>query len=189
VKVLLLNGPPRSGKDALGNAIIKILGEERAVMAKFAHVLKVMTHNLYGIECETEQFDPIKDDPNDAFYGATPRQAYIAVSERLMKPLHGSDFFGERLADDVEDFYFDKDLVVVTDSGFKEEAEVLVRRFGRDAVYLVRLSRPGTDFSGDSRSYVDLDLPDGHVMVIRNEGPIEEMPYLAAYVLQQVGVA
>jgi len=45
----------------------------------------------------------------------------------------------------------------VPDSGFREEAEAIVREAGAGDVLLVRLHRPGHGFSGDSRGYIDLD--------------------------------
>ena len=45
---------------------------------------------------------------------------------------------------------------MVPDSGFREEAEVLVRKTGPENVLLKSLHRPGHGFEGDSRGYVDL---------------------------------
>lgn len=189
MKIILLNGPPRCGKDTLGAAIVEALTPGEGMRMKFATELKRMTHRLYGLMYGPEHFEDRKDQPCSEFYGATPRQAYIAVSEKLVKPLHGKDFFGERLADDVESWRRSRTFVAVTDSGFREEAEVLVRRFGAGNVFLVRLARLGTDFKNDSRGYVDLDLPEGHVIDLRNDGPIEDVPRLASMVLGAVALA
>jgi hypothetical protein len=42
---------------------------------------------------------------------------------------------------------------LISDSGFFEEAKPLIDYFGERNCLLIRLSRPGYDFSNDSRSY------------------------------------
>ena len=161
-KVLLLNGPPRSGKDFGGGALVREALENgnQACVAKFAHVLKERTHAAYGVlhhgqPAPHDWFETQKDSPVGEFLGRTPREAYIAFSEQFMKPLHGSNIFGRLLLADLRQ-QGHPDLVVVTDSGFREEAEVLVRFYGAHNVTHVRLHRPGRTFTGDSRTYIDL---------------------------------
>ncbi len=155
-RVVLLNGPPRVGKDTAAAALL-----DRFVSAArlgFADELKVMTHRLYGHPGEFDAFEHCKDTASAAFLGATPRQAYIGVSERLMKPLHGDDVFGRlwsrRAAQLVE---AGAQMIVVPDSGFHIEAmSGPIASFGADRVLLLRLHRRGHDFSNDSRGHIDL---------------------------------
>lgn len=161
MKVILVNGPPRSGKDEFGTALIVALQAEKrpAIRAKFADELKCMTHRLYiGRPEPPDAFESVKDTARPEFFGISPRRAYIAVSERLMKSVHGQDIFGRLLANNLRGFEktAPNGFVVVTDSGFVEEAQVLISRFGEENVVLVRLYRPGVTFDGDSRSYIDL---------------------------------
>ena len=97
-KIILLNGPPRCGKDYAGN----LLTGPGARVAKFAHVLKERTHAAYSIlhrgqPAPHDWFETTKDEPCGEFLGRTPREAYIAFSEQFMKPLHGVDIFGRLL--------------------------------------------------------------------------------------------
>ena len=154
-KIILLNGPPRCGKDYAGN----LLTGPGARVAKFAHVLKERTHAAYSIlhrgqPAPHDWFETTKDEPCGEFLGRTPREAYIAFSEQFMKPLHGVDIFGRLLLAELAKH--EDDLVIVTDSGFREEAEVLVKHYGAHNVRHVRLHREGRTFSGDSRGYIDL---------------------------------
>jgi hypothetical protein len=158
-KVLLLNGPPRSGKDFGGGALVRDF-DGTACVAKFAHVLKERTHAAYGVmhhgrPAPHDWFETQKDSPVGEFLGRTPREAYIAFSEQFMKPLHGDNIFGRLLLADLRQGE-PHDLIVVTDSGFRSEAEVLVRFYGEHNVTHVRLHRPGRTFTGDSRTYIDL---------------------------------
>jgi len=204
LQILLINGPPRCGKDTLGSAVVDAVNLRRATgqpslpearRFKFATALKETAHRAY-LACPPgegeDAFESRKDVPCPEFFGRTPREVYIAVSERLMKPLHGPRVLGDMLAESI-DLYRERAnaadmLAVVTDSGFREEAEVLVDRYGAPAVRQVLLWRPGCTFAGDSRSYVDLDLPRTQVLALRNEGPIESIPSLTAQVLAWMGL-
>lgn len=168
-KLILVNGPPRSGKDTVGQ-ILQSYHESsspRAVyLAKMAGALKTATHALYSeltkdveFPLKHDAFEAVKDQPCDEFLGATPRQAYIAVSEQLVKPLHGQSTWGRILANNLSKDWLARDAadyVVVTDSGFAPEAIPLMELFGVENTVLLHLYRPGTDFSKDSRNYIRL---------------------------------
>jgi hypothetical protein len=149
--LLLLNGPPRSGKDTIGN----VLCDHGWVRLSFARVLKDMTHRMYGVTCAHDRFEESKNKPCGAFYGKTPRQAYIAVSETLIKPLHGKQFFGERILDQLKPFDVSKSRynIVITDCGFADEVRVVASKYRST---LVRVLRPSYSFQNDSRSYLSL---------------------------------
>lgn len=185
MQILLVNGPPRVGKDTLGELCVEHLfhedGNVSIFVEKFARILKERTHALYGYsEYEHDHFEKVKDEPCDEFYGVTPRKAYQSVSENLMKPLHGESIFGTLLADDIDDMAHEMgsypDLVVITDSGFHPEAREIIRRFhGGDNITLVRLHRKGCTFEGDTRGYIDLASEGVPGVDLTNDGPKEEL--------------
>ncbi len=174
--VVFLNGPPRSGKDTIGRIITDAVPGARAV--KFAHALKVATHALfaglqgrqvdldkhgYGVGNfhelhEDDVYEFCKGDPRDEFFGKTPREAYIAVSELLCKPVFGQQFFGRLLADEIGRNP-GVPVWAITDSGFADEAVPIIQAVGRENCTLVRVRRSDCTFAGDSRSYIDLDVP------------------------------
>lgn len=149
MKVVLLNGPPSSGKDTVGEMLYCDL--PAAAIFKFAQPIIDYMRDVHGIDMRTVE----KDQPHDDLHGRTPREVAIAYSERMCKPLFGDAYFGDLLALDVERQAAQADglVAIVTDSGFRAEAAALARRVGPQNCLLVRLSRHGTDFSGDSRSY------------------------------------
>ena len=159
MKLILINGPPRSGKDTAGAFLSTLLG---AHIGKFAKVLKEAAHALYGMpNLPHDAFEDRKDKPCPEFFGKTPREIYIALSETYFKPLHGEDIFGQLLLKDLlnEESQFDfEGPVTVTDSGFVPEAMVLINHFGPENCCLLRMWRPGYDYSGDSRGYIDLPI-------------------------------
>lgn len=164
-KIILLNGPPRCGKDFAGEILFR---HYEYFPQKFAAELKYRTHCVYEIpHLEADYFEDCKEDPCHEFLGLTPRQAYIAVSEQYFKPVHGTDIFGKFLLETLQ-HYPSVDNHVITDSGFVEEAQVLIDHYGADAVTLVRIHREGCNFSNDSRSY--LELPGVRTIDIVNDG-------------------
>lgn len=179
--VVLLNGPPRVGKDTAAEALLTLKDDKGApVFARqgFADELKDMTHRLYGVlGVPFDHFEPYKDMASYSFHGISPRRAYIAVSENLMKPLYGPQVFGELWLRRWARLNSGFPGAVVPDSGFAKEAEVLIDAVGVDNVLLVRLARDGTSYVNDSRSYVD--LPAVQTVTLKNEGSIADFQRLA----------
>lgn len=167
IRILLLNGPPRSGKDAIGHALAQRIRGSRIV--KMAEYLKLATHRLYDCvseACEDAAFyELVKDQPLDVFFGLTPRQAYIHVSESYFKPIHGSAFFGDRLVETIKGLWeSDARTFIVTDCGFKEEVVPLIYAFKPSSISILQLRRKGTSFSSDSRGYLSSEFINGHAL-------------------------
>ena len=173
MKLVLLNGPAGSGKDTAGRAIAVQMG---AKVVKFAEALKLTTHALYGLDgAHAAAFEHVKDAPCGLFFGRSPRQAYIEVSERMVKPVLGDDFFGRVLAQrliGLRDSFIEP--AVATDSGFAGEAAPVVDALGAANVLLVRIHADGRgkDFQGDSRGYIS--LPGVTTLDVHNDGPDPE---------------
>ena len=177
-RILILNGPPRSGKDSLANHIVSLNPLWRHL--KFASTLKQMTHRLYNIPEEyAKAYEKDKETPRPEFYGLSARQAYINVSEQYIKPTHGTDFFGQALATQIEK-YLSSTIYhnfVISDGGFWDEILPLILKFHASAITVVYLSREGSNWSKDSRNYISqdkLDFYEVQTVAISNEGDKEE---------------
>lgn len=154
-RVLLVNGPPGSGKDTVADYVYALWGARRL---KFAEPLKASVPKLFNLtdaEWVRMQERDQKEKPQEKLFGMTPRTAQIWVSEDVMKPQFGEDVFGRLLWNRVQSS--PAELFVVSDSGFQPEAEVLIEKLGAENLALIRLSRPGCSFDGDSRDYVHLN--------------------------------
>lgn len=162
-KILLLNGAPRCGKDTMA----AWFEEQGWFHGKFSKVLKERTHELYGLKnIPYDYYEGVKDLPHEDFFGISPRQAYINVSERLMKPVHGDDIWVRMFIRELESTAHD--YVIVSDLGFQVEWETLIQHFGYDKISLGVIYRAGYDFSNDSRNYV---APRGPWKYIKPPGP------------------
>jgi len=141
MKVILLNGPPRSGKDTIGEMLKNHLPV--CALRKFAQPIVDFMAREFDIDMETCE----KDKPHPDLHGRTPREVAIAYSERLCKPLFSVRHFGYEALKSISPEW---NYTLFTDSGFSHEAEVLAEHF---PVLQVLLYRPGYNFQGDSRSY------------------------------------
>jgi len=155
IKILVLNGPPGCGKDTLALHIVKEFPQAEHI--KFANELKAMTHRLYNSPLlHPNSFEDCKDAPNDIFYGLTPRQAYINVSEIYIKPIHGQRFFGEVLAREIKTKEKEgKSLFVISDGGFIQELIPLTQITYQSDINIVKIYRDGCNYKGDSRNYLN----------------------------------
>ena len=148
------NGPPGIGKDTIADLILKS-ADNKVYRGTLATMIREMAAEHY----EMPEFPTISSDreTKDTFYPGfpkgvvTPRQALIFFSERIIKPIHGADYFAERFAAEMEKY----PMSVMTDLGFDVEAHCLADRI--DFNIIVQLHHPEFDFSGDSRSYVNIE--------------------------------
>lgn len=146
--VLLLNGPPRSGKDTIGFAL-KQLYPEQITLHKFADPIYDMVCGLTGIS--RDRIEAFKDDELPILNHMTPRQWMIKYSEQFIKPELGRDIWGHSLAQRMLNDPADNGVHIVTDLGFTEEVGPIVDAFGWSRIQLVHLHRNGCTFDNDSR--------------------------------------
>ena len=182
IKIILFNGPPRSGKDTVADFAMQHLGK-RATKYRFAAPLKDGVHALFGFGgVDTEFFNKSKDQPTEVFKGLfgdkeinTPREAYILMSENFLKPVFGEDFFARVAVRNLKNIR--KPVVVISDCGFDVEVSKLVEAFGEKNVALVHLYREGCAFKTegvkDSRAYVtDIEC---EKFTIGNDGSVHDL--------------
>lgn len=165
MRIILLNGPARSGKTTAAKMLSAVIPECATI--GFSYHLKVMVHTVYlgrtGAALDPDAFDGCKGEPQEVLSGMSWRQAYIHYSEKVIKPLHGEDWFGEQFVRSAH--ASGADFVIAPDSGFVPEVSCAVREFGAANVRLVRIYKDGCSFAGDSRDYISMK----HLGVVENE--------------------
>lgn len=155
--VILLNAPPRAGKDTAAEWFENNSNGLGVVEhMKFSKLLKERTHAMYGnAELPYDHFESSKDTPQDFFLGISPRQAYINFSELYMKPVHGQSVWVDLLSTEINNSL--ANTIVISDLGFQVEFDRL-RELNTDIrFFLLKIYRKGYDFSNDSRDYVKMD--------------------------------
>lgn len=170
--IIILNGPPGCGKDAICQYL-----EDYWIDCKHLEVKKRLFElvlSISGMEpgkwWDLYQNRVTKGQPHPELANLSPRQFMIHVSENVMKPLFGSDYFGRYAAKQVRES--SRDLLVFSDGGFPDEVRLLS---AVGSVHLVHVYREGYSFEGDSRSYLDPNLPylSTFLRVDQKEGDID----------------
>lgn len=173
-RVLILNGPPRSGKDTLSKLLRQGGIFETQINGSFKRPLQEVTAAILGMSFQEflERYEEIKDRPCPNGLPLTVRKLMIKISEEWVKPLGGKRYFGDMayrraLIDSYNAKVFPQTLypsviegttVIYTDGGFGEEVLMFVEKIGAENVHIVRIHRPGVDFSEDSRRYLTADI-------------------------------
>jgi hypothetical protein len=193
-RVIFFNGPPNCGKDTAVKAImddVKFQGSVLAAHNKLTEPLKKGVHALFNMIYSWDYYDDPKvaSDKNVglvSLLGMSPREAYIWMSEEVMKPKFGEDVFGQLALNTIRK---DKrvELHLFSDSGFVYEACPIVDFIGPHNCMVVEIhaTRNGVPltFKGDSRSYIGEELtqmkPGVIVRKIYNDiaGPEERSMY------------
>lgn len=151
---ILLNGPPRAGKDTAVEALSKAFGPSAEVF-KFTRPVKDLTHRLAGLDCPHDAYEDLKDTPLPEFGGRTPRQAYIDTS-RDLKAREGEDAVARLFVDAIS--ASEASVILNPDCGDDMEALRVAEAFSHDAVLVIRIHREGHDFSNDCRTWVTSPL-------------------------------
>ena len=137
--LLILNGPPRSGKDTIAKRLTDFIHVE------FKEELFNMAIEMSGVPSDEwfaryegyiqengpyENFKTtwLKNEPWDKLNGLSQREFMIKVSEEWAKPLFGKDVFGKRLKERLDCKAWKEDESFVTsDGGFFEEMLPFIR--------------------------------------------------------------
>ena len=174
--VIILNGPPGSGKDTIADFIA---AEFNADHLRFKTKLYAITALINNIKLDTFMRYASDKDTKDSVElarGLTARQLLIETSENVIKPYYGKDYFGNDVGDSI--LTSDKSLFVLSDGGFPEELSSMIAagRLNRSDVVIVKLYRNGCNFDNDSRSYFDESLLHSDIKVITFVNNLELYP-------------
>ncbi len=170
--IILVNGPPYSGKDTFAG-IVKKYYSSVASHRKFSAPLKKGLTEMFRLtQHEVDRLEADKETPSPLLGGMSWRQAQIWLSEEVMKPRFGADILGRLLCKGVDGIDPRRRLVVVSDSGSITEAQVVRERHGDHSVHVVELHKTGCSFKGDSRSYWSDASWNRHVL--HNDGTLAD---------------
>jgi len=163
--IILFNGPPRSGKDAAAD----YFKEKGWKHLSFKYQLYKETAKYFGVDYEwfMERYDDrsVKEVPHMDLGHMSCREAMIYVSEEIVKPKRGLDYFGNQVANEID---LNKNYAI-SDGGFVDELIPIINKIGDNNFVLVQLTRDGCDYSTDSRRYFDGDVQQEYINSHRTE--------------------
>jgi hypothetical protein len=163
--IVLFNGPPRSGKDAAAD-YFKDKGWKHL---SFKYQLYKETARYFDVDYDwfMERYDDrsVKEVPHADLGHMSCREAMIYVSEIIVKPKRGLDYFGQQVANEID---LSKNYAI-SDGGFVDELIPIINKIGDNNFVLVQLTRDGCDYSTDSRRYFDGDVQQEYINSHRTE--------------------
>jgi len=174
-KIIIANAPADAGKD---EAIAYFKRKYGTHSFSFKTELIALTLKLYCISealWNSWYTREGKELPRAELGGVSCRQALIRVSEMIVKPNFGKDYFGRAEAVKLKALADQGSIVAAcSDGGFNEELGPLISTFGSENIYILRIHRPGRDFTGDSRNWIDHpDIPIYNYFNVKNQGSLD----------------
>jgi hypothetical protein len=171
-RLILFNGPPRSGKDTAASHIYK--STHGAIMFKMSAPLKQGVRAFFDLtDAEVRELEATKDTPSPLLFNYSYRDVQISLSEHWAKEFFGFHVFGKLAARKLRRAV--SNVFICSDSGFDYEAKPLIDYIGPANTLLVRLHRAGKTFDKDSRGHITFG-PDAGVTEVDmfNNGSVRD---------------
>jgi len=168
--IILVNGPPRCGKDTFINIAKKNLSSSVAYAT--GKILKDVVKAIYNLDHHTiKLLEECKEDKAPQLGGYSYRQAQIDVFHWL-EERHGPDVLVTLSKKAIQGLIA---RYILIDVGRQAEADAYQQEFGYTNTCLVTIERPNCTFEGDSREEVKRPLPGGfiHQSHINNQYDLE----------------
>ena len=194
-KTIILNAPPNAGKDTIAEALCSYTGAMHMEMKDHLYTvtaslfnmplvklngmctdrdrkdrqtqLLILPINKYNQLCRITGSKPVRGVSPKSCHAISPREALIYTSELVVKPAFGSDYFGKIANDNIQVCG-----AVFSDGGFDDELPPIL--IGQKDVYIVKFSREGCNWEGDSRSWLTTQagVPE---LVTTNNGTVRNL--------------
>jgi len=159
--IILFNGPPSAGKDCAADYFKHVKGWKHL---SFKYQLYKETCKYFDCRYDwfMDRYDDrsVKEVPHIDLGHMSCREAMIYVSEKVIKPRRGLDYFGKQVADEID---LNKNYAI-SDGGFVDELIPVINKVGSKNFILVQLTREGCDYSSDSRRYFDGNVVQEHII-------------------------
>lgn len=166
-KIIVLNCPPRSGKDTIAAEFVKNDGYTMLSFKAQLIEIALLISNVSRQEWD-ERYETMKDVPWDRLGGLSQRQYLIKISEEWVKPVHGKDYFGKIIAENSHP----RNTYILPDGGFEEEIFPLYEKYASQLLIL-QWSRNDCTFEHDSRDWI-VNYPELTVQIRDNNTTIED---------------
>lgn len=153
--IVIFNGPPASGKDEAAS-----LYKEKYGFGNLSFKYQLFKETIKHFDVDERWFmegykdRTQKEKAEFALQGMSRREAMIHVSEDIIKPKKGLDYFGKSVAEEI----IGSNNYALADGGFVEELEPIIKKVGAENIVIVQLTREGCDYSSDSRKYFNGNL-------------------------------
>lgn len=155
---VVFNGPPNVGKDTLARLMVPLGFAHREFKSQLYRdtiaFFRVPEDDFMARATDRDRKDvawpPLSLWIDGRPRMMSPREALIHVSENVLKPQYGKDYFGKAMAERCKEEQLD--YVAFSDGGFPAEIHTLRQVYKH--VFIFMLQRKGCVWGNDSRDYL-----------------------------------
>lgn len=163
MKIFIVAGKARHGKDSTGTFIEKIYGDKKCINLSFGSYIKEYAKKI-------SDWDGSED--------TKPRELLQELGTDVIRNKIDEHFFIKRLCDDIRVYSYYFDIAIITDARFPDEIDTVRDMF--DDVVVIKVIRPNFDSPLSSkqqahRTETALDDYNNYDYVIMNDGSLEDL--------------
>ena len=174
MKVIMICGKARSGKDTLADFLISRLEDKKPCKVQIGQYIKYYAMKYFGWDGEEE---------------TKPRDLLIHLGTDIIRNKIDPNFHINRLVQDLEVLSYFYDTFIVSDVRFPVEIEKVKEKY--DDVVTIKISRDSEELNQSQKSNITetaLDNYTDYDYVIDNNGTLEELEQRAIDIMNEVGV-
>jgi hypothetical protein len=150
-KFIILNGPPRCGKDTAAKAVEKYFSPELCLHIKMSAPLKSIVKLL--TQQPEDYIETFKENPLEELNNHSYRSAQIEVFEKLAE-VFGEDWLGKVAVRRIQQSF--QEFFIFSDGGREMDILPLLKEYGEESIMIIQIQRDGCNFKGDIRHYLSL---------------------------------
>lgn len=155
--VVGFNGPPKSGKDSIAQAVRTMIDLEFDIPTFTDSIIRPMREAVMSLAGHDPRdytlYNQIKDKPAAAFNGDTIRHVMIQMSENFMRKKYGKSCYVRTLIHANKVTVENPGIIFVPDIGFEEEIKEFTLTVGEIRFINFHVHRPDHGWGHDSRRY------------------------------------
>ena len=174
MKIIMISGKARSGKDTLADFLFKEFEEkEKPCRVQISQYIKYYAQKYFGWDGEEE---------------SKPRDLLNYLGTEIIRNKINPDFHINRLIEDIEVLSYFYDVFIISDVRFPEEIKKVKEKY--DNVITIRINRDSNELNSNQKSNITetaLDEYEDYDYFIDNNKTLEALKEKALSIFKEVG--
>lgn len=163
MKIIIISGKARAGKDTTANMLKEICIDKKIINLQYSSYIKEYAKKISNWDGREE---------------TKPRELLQQLGTDIIRKRIDDEFFIKKIIDDIKVYSFFFDVITISDARFKKEIDNIRNVF--DNVVTVRIVRPNFDngLTEEQKKHpteVDLDDYDKFDYDLINDGTLEDL--------------
>ncbi len=175
MKIIMICGKARSGKDTLADYLIKELQNKKTCRIQISQYIKYYAMKYFGWDGKDE---------------TKPRDLFNKLGTEIIRNKIDPNFHINRLIEDLEVLSYFYDTFIISDVRFPVEIEKVKEKYSN--VYTIKVQRDSNELTESQKKEISetaLDNYTDYDYFIDNNGTLEELESKAKDLLKKIGEA